>query len=263
MLSEKKDFDKKLLNILFGDKYKNFNIKNINFSSVNNFILNINKKLKVRNFNLESKIQLNNLDYKNNSLHLNKYLPNFKELIKLKNHEILINYKKNQLDFKGKGEIIIENSSDILNYKIIKKNGAYIFDTSININKNPILIDILNYKKEKNSDSFLKLKGIYKKNNEIKFDLISLEENNNNFLIKDLSLNNDYKISNLDLLNFKFTNINKINNKISLKKNIKNYELNGRLFDATKLIEEMFNDNKNKGFSVLFENLNSNINIRN
>ena len=262
LLSEKKDFDKKLLNILFGDKYKNFNIKNINFSSVNNFILNINKKLKVRNFNLESKIQLNNLDYKNNSLHLNKYLPNFKELIKLKNHEILINYKKNQLDFKGKGEIIIENSSDILNYKIIKKNGAYIFDTSININKNPILIDILNYKKEKNSDSFLKLKGIYKKNNEIKFDLISLEENNNNFLIKDLSLNNDYKISNLDLLNFKFTNINKINNKISLKKNIKNYELNGRLFDATKLIEEMFNDNKNKGLTVLLDNFNTNIVVK-
>jgi hypothetical protein len=262
LLSEKKDFDKKLLNILFGDKYKNFNIKNINFSSVNNFILNINKKLKVRNFNLESKIQLNNLDYKNNSLHLNKYLPNFKELIKLKNHEILINYKKNQLDFKGKGEIIIENSSDILNYKIIKKNGAYIFDTSININKNPILIDILNYKKEKNSDSFLKLKGIYKKNNEIKFDLISLEENNNNFLIKDLSLNNDYKISNLDLLNFKFTNINKINNKISLKKNIKNYELNGRLFDATKLIEEMFNDNENKGLTVLLDNFNTNIVVK-
>jgi len=259
LTSNKKNIDKELLNILLRGKFKNFNIENINFSSENNFNFNVNKKFKIRNLSLESKINLNNLDYKNNSPYLKKYLPNFKKLIKLKNHKILVNYKKNQFDINGKGEIIIENNSDILHYKVTKKNEEYIFDTNININKNPILIDILNYKKEKDSNSLLKLKGIYKKNNEIKFHSISLEENNNNFLIENLSLNNEYKILSLSLLNFKFTNINKINNKINLKKNKKNYELNGKLFDATKLIKEMFNSDKNKDLTVLLHNFNTNV----
>jgi len=262
LTSNKKNIDKELLNILLRGKFKNFNIENINFSSENNFNFNVNKKFKIRNLSLESKINLNNLDYKNNSPYLKKYLPNFKKLIKLKNHKILVNYKKNQFDINGKGEIIIENNSDILHYKVTKKNEEYIFDTNININKNPILIDILNYKKEKDSNSLLKLKGIYKKNNEIKFHSISLEENNNNFLIENLSLNNEYKILSLSLLNFKFTNINKINNKINLKKNKKNYELNGKLFDATKLIKEMFNSDKNKDLTVLLHNFNTNVVIQ-
>jgi len=262
LTSNKKNIDKELLNILLRSKFKNFNIENINFSSENNFNFNVNKKFKIRNLSLESKINLNNLDYKNNSSYLKKYLPNFKKLIKLKNHKILVNYKKNQFDINGKGEIIIENNSDILHYKVTKKNEEYIFDTNININKNPILIDILNYKKEKDSNSLLKLKGIYKKNNEIKFHSISLEENNNNFLIENLSLNNEYKILSLSLLNFKFTNINKINNKINLKKNKKNYELNGKLFDATKLIKEMFNSDKNKDLTVLLHNFNTNVVIQ-
>jgi len=257
--SSEKNIDQKLLNILLRGKFKNFNIENINLSSENNFNFSVNKKFKIRNFILESKINLNNFDYKNNSLHLKKYLPNFKELIKLKNHKILVNYRKNQLDINGKGEIIIENNSDILHYKVTKKNEEYIFDTNININKNPILIDILNYKKEKDSNSLLQLKGIYKKNNEIKFHSILLEENNNNFLIENLSLNNEYKILDLGLLNFKFTNNNKINNNINLTKNKKNYKLNGKLFDATKLIKEMFNSDKNKDLTVLLHNFNTNV----
>ena len=104
--------------------------------------------MKIKDFNLKSIINLQNLDYKNNSSDLKRYLPSLKDLIKLKKHTIIINYKKNQLDINGKGKIIINDKTDTLSYKIIKRKDHYTFDTSININENSFLIDKLQYKKK-------------------------------------------------------------------------------------------------------------------
>ena len=262
ILSNENDFNVKLLNNLFKDNFQNLKIENIRFSSNNDFTFNVNKNLKISDFNLKSIINLNNLDYKNDLFKIKNYLPNFDELIKLTNHKILINYNKNQLDINGKGEILIEDKLDTLDYKITKKKEQYFFDTNIDINKNPLILDVLDYKKRKNVNSLISLNGIYKKNKQIKFNLISFKENKNEFLIKNLHLNNKLKIINIDLLDLNYRNNNKIQNQIYLKKNKKNYEIKGKSFDATKLIVKFLNSKDNDKFSSIFNDLTSNIDMK-
>ena len=260
LISSEKDIDIKLLRSLLGDSFKVFNIEKINFNSDNDFTFIISKKFKISDFNLESIINLNNLDYKNNFLDLKKYFPNIKELIRLENHKVLINYKNNQLEISGKGKVIIEDKSDMLNYNITKKNDQYFFNTNISINKNPFLINILQYEKKEDLELLIKLIGVYKKNNQIKFDLISLEENDNRFLIKNLNLNNKFKIYDIKSLELNYVNNNKIKNEINLKKNKKNYEIYGKSFDASQLIYDQLNNDEDS-ISV-FSDLNTSINVK-
>ena len=260
LISSEKDIDIKLLRSLLGDSFKVFNIEKINFNSDNDFTFIISKKFKISDFNLESIINLNNLDYKNNFLDLKKYFPNIKESIRLENHKVLINYKNNQLEISGKGKIIIEDKSDMLNYNITKKNDQYFFNTNISINKNPFLINILQYEKKEDLELLIKLIGVYKKNNQIKFDLISLEENDNRFLIKNLNLNNKFKIYDIKSLEFNYVNNKKIKNEINLKKSKKNYEIYGKSFDASQLIYDQLNNDEDS-ISV-FSDLNTSINVK-
>ena len=260
LISSEKDIDIKLLRSLLGDSFKVFNIEKINFNSDNDFTFIISKKFKISDFNLESIINLNNLDYKNNFLDLKKYFPNIKESIRLENHKVLINYKNNQLEIRGKGNVIIEDKSDMLNYNITKKNDQYFFNTNISINKNPFLINILQYEKKEDLELLIKLIGVYKKNKEIKFDLISLEENDNRFLIKNLNLNNKFKIYDIKPLEFNYVNNKKIKNEINLKKSKKNYEIYGKSFDASQLIYDQLNNDEDS-ISV-FSDLNTSINVK-
>ena len=257
-----KDVDIKLLNNFLGNSFKNFEIKNINLNSNTDFNFIINKKLKFNKIKLKSKINLNKLSYKPKLINLKNYLPSFKEFIDLKDHIILIDYQKNQLDISGKGQIIIENKEEYVDYKITKNNDNYIFGTNIKIKKNQFIIDKLQYKKNKNSESLIKLSGIYYKSKKIKFDLISIKEKNNNFIIKNLNLNNKFKILNIDLLNFDYVNINNVHNYINLKRKKKNYEINGTSFDATRLIDEILNNENEKDNKSIFSNLNSIIKVK-
>ena len=155
ILSNEKNFNINLLNNLFKDSFKNIGIKNIKFSSNNDFFFKFTKKFKISDFSLKSTIDLKNLEYKSDLSKIKDYLPSFNESIKLTNHKILINYDKKQLNIDGNGNILIEDELDTLNYKIIKKKEQYIFETFININKNSLFLDILNYQKKKNINSLI------------------------------------------------------------------------------------------------------------
>ena len=156
IISNKNNIDIQQYKNLLGNSFKKLEIENVNFSSDNDITFNINTKFKIKNLTLRSKINLNTLDYKIKSKNIKEYLPNFKEVIKLKNHKILVNYNKDELDINGKGEFLVEDKIDSLDYMINKKNNEYFFKTNININKNSLLIDILNYKKDENLNSLLK-----------------------------------------------------------------------------------------------------------
>ena len=67
------------------NSFKDHCIKSVNFSSDNNFTFTLNKKLKISNLNLESKIDLIT-SYKKNLLNI-KNISNFKDTVKLENHK--------------------------------------------------------------------------------------------------------------------------------------------------------------------------------
>ena len=260
VISKERNFDIEESFLLFKKDYKNLNIKNIKISSSNNFSFSINKKLKINDLNIKSKIDLNELVYRNDLLEIKKYLPDFKELIKLKDHKIIISYKKNKLDITGKGKIVIDDKVDILDYVINKKNDQYIFNTKISFDKNLLSIDSLQYKKKEQLSSILKLIGIYKKNNQTEFSLISFIENDNTFLINDLKLNNKFNILDFNKIELNYINNNNIKNFIKIKKNKKNYEIDGTSLDLTNLIDDILISDDNNSKSM-FNNLNSSIKI--
>ena len=260
VISKERNFGIEESLLLFKKDYKNLNIKNIKISSSNNFSFSINKKLKINDLNIKSKIDLNELVYRNDLLEIKKYLPDFKELIKLKDHKIIISYKKDKLDITGKGKIVIDDKVDILDYVINKKNDQYIFNTKISFDKNLLSIDSLQYKKKEQLNSILNLIGIYKKNNQTEFSLISFIENDNTFLINDLKLNNKFNILDFKKIELNYINNNNIKNFIKNKKNKKNYEIDGTSLDLTNLIDDILINNNNNSKSM-FNNLNSSIKI--
>ena len=262
LLSKKSDSNIKILMKFLEKNFKNHGIKNINFDSENNFTFYLSKKLKVSNLNLKSKINLNSFLYKKNLSNIKNYLPNFKDKIKLENHKIVINYKKNKFEISGEGEIFIDNKIDYLSYDIEKSNDNYDFNVVVNFNNSLILLDFFNYKKKKNLNSTLYINGSYRKNKKIKFDTISLiDDDKNSFLIEGLNLNSKFKIEDINKLDVNFINNNKIKNQITLKKNKKKYQIQGKSFDATKLIDNILDSNEDAEPFSIFENLNSNFNI--
>ena len=260
-LTDKKNDYLQLLKELNMTYLQKLDIKNIDIQSNNNFSFTINKKLKIKNLIIKSEIDLGLLKYKNNKLNIRKYFPDFKELIEFKNHKIFFKYNNDQLEINGKGNLFIEKKLEKLSYKINKKNNEFSFDTNLDISKNQILIDIFDYKKKKNLKSTISLKGIYKKNKKIEFNSILFIENNNQFLIKNLILNKDFKVTNLDLVDFSFINLNKIKNQITLLKKNNNYQLQGSSYDATKIINLIFKESSGKSFSNFLENFNTNLKI--
>ena len=260
ILTNKKNFKGDQLNMIFTKFLKNPKIEKAIFSSENKISFNVSKKLKFNNLNIKSKINLNKLVVKNNSITFKSYLPNFNELINLEKHNIVINYDKDKLDIKGSGKILIKNKFDFINYQIKKNKNKFIFDTKLNLKNSKLLIDFLDYEKKEGLDASVLIKGNFENNNAINFELFSLIEKNNIISFKNLNLGNDFKIKNIDNLNLDYLNNKKIKNQLLLKRNNANYTIEGESFDATKLINKIMN-NENKNPS-LFNNFNSKINLK-
>ena len=232
-------------------------LKSIDFVSDSDFSLNINKNFKISNLNINTEINLSKLTYKNNYKFIQRYFPEVNKLINLKNHKIKLNFNKDKIKIVGMGKILIEDNEDEISYEIIKNKNQFYFKNILEIKKNIFLINELEYKKEKDKKAFIKVEGILKDNKTILFNEISLIENDNTILIQDLNLDNTLKISDVGLIELDYKNNNKIYNQIYLKKDKKNYTIEGDSFDASKLIDKIVEGKKNN--STIFSNLNSKI----
>jgi hypothetical protein len=260
ILTNKKEFNSDQIRMISGSFFKNLNIEKVKFNSENDISFNVNKKLKISNLGIRSKINIDQLVVKNNLVGLKSYLPSLEHVINFKNHKIVIDYDEEKLDIKGNGKILIKGKLDAINYEIIKNNDEIIFNTKTNFKNSKLLIDFLDYEKKENTDASIVIKGSFKENNPINFNLISLIEKNNTILFKDLNLSKDFKVISMDSFNFNYLNNKNIKNQLFLKRKDSNYNIEGEIFDATKLINEiMDNDEEN---SSLFKNFNSKINLK-
>ena len=259
IVNDQKDFDIDKLNPMLGDLLNTTVAEKIDFNSINNFSFNINKNLKLNNLKVETDLDLKNLNIIKNPINLKNFLPNYTEQIKFEDHKIKIKYIKEKLVIKGDGDVYIGDKLEQLSYNINSDDERISFDTKLNIRNNPLIINFLDYeKKDKNSSDVL-LKGIYKKNKELILNTISIIEKNNQILIKDLILNKNFKIKNLDYVKLDYRNKNDLLNKIELTKNKSNFSIKGKSFDATQFINNNMDDNES---SSVFENLNSKFNIK-
>ena len=260
ILSNENNIPINLIQNLFSTASISLDLQTLNLVSENDFSFKLSKKFKLSDLNINSEINLSKLTYKNNFQSIKKYFPEIKELINLKDHKIKLNYNKDVTKIKGTGKIIIEDNEDKISYEIIKKNNQYYFKNLFEIKKNLFFINEINYKKEKNKESSIKIDGTLSNNKEINFNEISLMENDNSILIKNLNLDNKFKISDIDLLELDYKNNNKIQNQIYLKKRKNDYFLVGNSFDASRIINQIMENEEDD--SSIFSNLSSKINVK-
>ncbi|WP_415321351.1 hypothetical protein ABXT63_01895 [Candidatus Pelagibacter sp. Uisw_092] len=257
LFNNHENFDIKKLRPIIGDLFDILNTEKINFSSVNVFSFNVDRKLKFNDLKLETNIDLKHLKINTENLNLKPYLPNFEDQIILKNHKIKIKFNKDKLDISGKGNFYLEDKFDNLSYRILSDGTKISFDTIFRIKNNPFIIKFLEYEKKEGINSDISIKGVYKKNKELLFQVISLKERKNQILIKNLLVNENTKIINVDLINLNYKNDKNILNKIELKKDKSNIYIKGKNFDATKLIDNIMENTKDN--KSIFQNLNSKV----
>ena len=248
-----------LLSIFFKNNFEDLGFSDLNFGSENNFSFKLDKKLKFSDVNIKSRIELKKLNYKKDYINLKRYLPDYNNSFELNDHKIELTFNKSKLSIKGKGKFLIDKNADEIDYNINFKNGDYNFKSKIQFKNNPLQIKIFDYKKDKNKNSLLEIDGLFKKNKTIIFKNISFKESKNKFLINDLSLNKNFKINHINRMDLDFLNENKKKNKISLKKNKKNYEILGKNLDGSILLDEMLKSDNKDGVSNIFNNFNSSV----
>ena len=256
---------------LTNNKLNEINIKEILFSSKNNFKFKINKNLKVENLNIKSDINLDNLKLKN-SLKLKDIFPKIKKDFTFKNQKIKLEYQKDILHVDGGGEVFLQNEIDVIKYEFYKRKNEVKFNTTLNISKNSFKIDLLNYEKKKNTNLKLNFQGKNNIKEKLIFDEISLKEKNNIITIKNFIVLDDNKIDNLGSININYVDKDNLRNNLQLTKKNKDYLISGNSFNIDKIIEKLLNlenDKKseffNKDFKFIFDikkiNLDKNNNI--
>ena len=248
-------------------------IENISFNSKNNFKFKFNKKFKIKDLNIQSDIDVDNLKLKN-FLKLKDIFPKIKKNIIFENHKIKLVFDNNNLNVDGKGGILLQNEIDKIEYQINKRKNKIKFNTSLNILKNIFEIDLLNYKKSENSNLKLIFKGEKALKKPLIFDEISFKEKNNIILVKNLLISNDNKISDIGDIKIDYTDKVNLRNILQVVKKDNHYFVSGDSFNIDKIIEKLLNseDDKksipiNKNTKFIFDikkvYLDKNNNIRN
>ena len=214
----------KLLNI----DLANIDLEDTRFKSKNNFFLEINHKFNIKNFELESDLNLDQFKYARPDI-LNKYISNSNKIVTFKDHNIKLKYIKNKILIEGTGKIKLENHFDDIEYLIIKNKNNLDVISKINLQN-------LNLKKNRNLKNFFP-----KINNEIilKNQVINIE-----YKDKNLSISGKGKIK----LDKEFEDIDYL---ISKKRELIGFNLNLSL-TKTKLELNTFNYRKKENSNLLF-----------
>ena len=231
------------------------------FGSNNKINFFIDKKNKIKNLKIKSKLNFEDVLVNYKSYQLSKIFPNFSNNFKLKNNLIEIEFYKNKLKIISKGDYSFKNEYDKYKLEILKNNNDLIFDASVEIVTSPIILKNLNYKKKKNIFSKIKLNGKLFKNKNIKFENIVLTEGQNKFLLSNLYLTRDLKIIDVDKLELNYLNNNKKINQLNIIKENKKFKLFSNNFDGKLIIASLIKNDSNSNILKRFKNLNSEITL--
>ena len=244
----------------FDDKFLNTYFNNIIFDLDSNFSFKIDKKFKLKDLNINSVIDINNLEF-DNFIKEDTFFPKIKKKINLEKQKVNLIYNQNKLSINGSGNISIQENLDFIDYKIINKDNNYIFDVNLKIKENTFLIEFLNFEKNIRSNLDLKFKGFLKKNIFI-FEEISFLEDKNFFLLKNLKLSEDYSIEEVEKIAFNFTDRAKKKNEIEIKKINKFYQITGNNYNADKLITQLLKYKNNKRQNIIKKKIDLKIDIK-
>jgi len=260
-LKNKKDkINNDVILLVFKDNLENFDFSNTKFDSTSEFSFDLNKKFKIKNLKVNSKLNLDELILKYDLYKIDNYVKDYNNLIKLKENKLNIKYAEKKFLIDGSSEFYIdENFKNSVNFKIIKNKNKTIFETFLNLKNVDLKIKDISYEKTKKDDATLQIKG-FESSKKILLKNINYIETNNEIEISNLEIYNN-KILNIKKIRFDYLTKNNFKNHITLTKKNSDYELIGKSFDGIQLIENISNSVPSKNFFKIFNNLNSKINI--
>tara|TARA_Y100000590_G_C15707681_1_gene1009222 strand:- start:260 stop:2467 length:2208 start_codon:yes stop_codon:yes gene_type:complete len=245
------------LKYIFTNKeLKNFNFKDTNFKSDNKFSFNLNKKFKIDKLKINSKIILDKFIY-NSSIKLNTFLPEHSKILYFTENDLNIDFIDDNLKIIGNSSYLIKDKKNKIKYNIEKIKNNLKFKLKIDLNNLILKFSKLDYVKEEINNASIDLQGSLKINKDIIIDKLNYIENKNYVKIKNLKLNNKYRIKSLKDLKINLDTKNNKINKISVIKKNKNYLLISESLDGIELIKNL-TDTKSKGnFFNIFDELNT------
>ena len=241
ILHKELNFDKKNLELLIKPYLPKINLERLKFSSKNFFSFKLNDEFEFRDFEIESKIYIDELELINN-FDLKEFLPKNKKSIIISENNLSIKYENGDLLINGKGNILLQKNNDFIVYNLRKKKTDLNFKISLEIDKNPFLIKLLNYEKDNNKKTIIKIDGSKNQNNLITIDTFKLTELKNIIKISKLVINDKLEVTNLNEIDLNYIDRDKFLNSIKLKKIKNEYYLNGTLFNANGLIDNLLDN---------------------
>ena len=208
--------------------------------------------LKNNNFNLTSSLNLSELKL-NKQEYLKFIFPKLDEVISLKNQQIKIDYNNDDLSVKGVGEIKLSNEFEQIDFNILKTKDEYEFNAKIDLEKTLLSIDFLNFEKKDELKTKINISGSHNINKITNLKKFSIINKDNKILLEDLLINNINQIVKVEKIDLDFFDNQNKKNKILLTK-IKdnNYKIDGQIFNANKLIDNLLKSKK-KANSKLFK----------
>jgi len=240
---------------------KFFKDQEIVFGSDNKIKFDVDKNSKVKNLEIKSNINFENLKIDYISSKLKKRIPNYKNHIFLNSDFFELKYKNNKTKIKAIGRYSFNDKFDDYEINIINEKDKYVFESSIDLKNNPIIIQEIDFNKNIDSSSIIKLKGNYIKNKDIKIEHALYLEDGNTISISNLKLSKDYKIKDIGALELNYLNKNKNLNNLKILKNKNKYLLTGDYFDGESLVKNLLDGESNNSFLKVFNNLNSEIDL--
>ncbi len=249
------DIDKKNLDLLIKPFLPKINLEKLRFSSNNNFSLKINKKFKVDDFTLESKVLIDEFSVIN-TFNLKNFLPNIKQNLKFSDHKLSIKYIDESLNIEGNGNVLLQDNNDSLTYSFNEKDNIFKFKSSLRINDNPFKIDFLNFKKKK---ALIELEGFKNKKKEIFVKFFSINEKKNKIRVNNLTLNKKFEIIKSGGFLLDYIDNSNQKNQIKLYPMKNRYILDGSSFNANNLINDLLFEDKNSNFLKIDTKINIDI----
>ena len=245
---------------IFNKNMRNIFKEDLTIYSNNKFNFSLNKKIKFSDINIQSKITLEELQYSNDIF--KQFFPGYKKDIRFENNSITIDYNNGDYQINGKSKININGDIDDANYSLKKIKNDFFYNFNLELINSAVNFKILNYTKNKDDKSSLELKGKYSTSKKIDLEKIRFIHDKNLIDIDNIKINSNKKIKSIDNIKVSVFNNNNKLSKLNIKKDKKNYLINSKIFDGTKLVDEILFSEEESNFLNFFDNFNSTLLIK-
>ena len=245
---------------IFNKNMRNIFKEDLTIYSNNKFNFSLNKKIKFSDINIQSKITLEELQYSNDIF--KQFFPGYKKDIRFENNSITIDYNNGDYQINGKSKININGDIDDANYSLKKIKNDFFYNFNLELINSAVNFKILNYTKNKDDKSSLELKGKYSTSRKIDLEKIRFNHDKNLIDIDNIKINSNKKIKSIDNIKVSVFNNNNKLSKLNIKKDKKNYLINSKIFDGTKLVDEILFSEEESNFLNFFDNFNSTLLIK-